>query len=129
MPAPNGTGRLNGRATHTTHRSNPRELKFPPGRADDDPGRSPDGPRPGAGGGAMDVQLPPGIDRALRVLKANLSDLLARHPGAWAACDGAAVRYVGTSWQTLYDRCLDEGLHPDEFVVRCLLPDAVDGVV
>ena len=71
-------------------------------------------------------QLPPGIAKALRVFKAHFPELMKKHPGDWAACDGEKLLFVGRSWDAIYKRCVKRGLKEDEFIVLCLLPDATE---
>ena len=79
-----------------------------------------------AGANPTVPELPPGIVKALRVFNAHFSELLAKHPGRIAACDGEKVLFIGDDQEVLYAKCRKRGLKPDEFVVIWLVPDATD---
>jgi hypothetical protein len=96
-------------------------------RSDDDTRDAADRPDPTREGGAMDIRLPVGIAKALDRFRAELPELLTKSPRKWAAVTADRVLFVGPSHDRLYQRCLKAGLREDEFVVRCVLPDAFDG--
>ncbi len=70
------------------------------------------------------VRLPAGVDKALERFREALPGLLAESPGQWVAVDAERVRHTGPDRDRLYDKCMKAGLREDEFIVRCVLPDA-----
>ena len=78
---------------------------------------------------APHVETPPSPPTPLAssqaAFRADLTELLASHPGEWAAyADGRRVRF-GQSQAELYRHCLhDLGLTHDRFVVRRVVPES-----
>jgi hypothetical protein len=74
----------------------------------------------------VDRAVPPLIQRGQEVFHRDLPQLLEKHGGKWVAYSGDRQLGVGRSKRELYQRCLRQGLSPDEFVVRGIGPEMPD---
>ena len=66
--------------------------------------------------------LPPETVRALRVLVAHFPEWLKKYDRKWIACDGNGLLFVGTSWDSVFKRCLKRGLRVEEFAIEYMSP-------
>jgi hypothetical protein len=74
----------------------------------------------------VERRVPPLIQRGQEAFRRNLPQLLKKHRGDWVAYSGDRQLGVGRSKRELYQRCLHQGLGPDEFVGRGIAPEMPD---
>ena len=88
-------------------------------------------PRP-ARSVAVEIGVPPMIQKAIEKHRSDLAELLRGHEYHWAAYCGDTRLEIGKSKRTLYLKYLDRGMSLDELVVLGIgpqIPDEIDGDV
>jgi hypothetical protein len=64
--------------------------------------------------------------QALRAFRRDLDQLWADHPGQWAAYQGEKLIGFAPQQHEIYQRCFQQGLHQDAFVVFCIEPEETE---
>jgi len=75
----------------------------------------------------VDRPVPPLIQRGQEAFRRDLPRLLEKHAGQWVAYSGDRQLGIARSKRELYQRCLRQGLGDEEFVVRGIEPEMVEG--
>jgi hypothetical protein len=86
-------------------------------------------PRP-ARSAAVEIDVPPMIQKAIEKHRSDLAELLRGHKYHWAAYCGDTRLEIGESKRSLYLKYLDRGMSLDELVVLGIgpqIPDEIDG--
>jgi hypothetical protein len=64
--------------------------------------------------------------QALRSFERELPQLWAEHRGQWVAYQGERLLGFASQKHELYQRCFDEGLTQEEFVIFCVEPQLTE---
>jgi hypothetical protein len=74
----------------------------------------------------VEREVTPLIQRGQEAFRRVLPELLKKHRGDWVAFSGDRQIGLGRSKRELHQRCLDQGLSPNDFVVRGIGPEMPD---
>ncbi len=64
--------------------------------------------------------------KALQAFQRDLPQLYAQRPEQWVAYQGERLLGFSDQKHLLYQKCLDEGLQREEFVVFCIEPQETE---